>query len=275
MSTPIRGLDCAQPLTATVAQRAARAGFRFACRYYGSGGKLLALAEARTICNAGLRIVSVFERTAGRALAGEAAGNADGGIAVVQAAGIGQPRDTVIFFAVDFDMAPGQIPAVIAYFRGVKAALAGRYRVGVYGNGAVCKAVRDAGLAERSWVWAGSKTHGTAAYTASGDWDARQYPTVTGGALEISYDPDDVRDLDAIAWRLAAAVEPRPDVGTPDIAEVQRRLNGAGLIPALAVDGRLGPDTKDALRVFQGSVSLPATGDPDPVTLAALAKATT
>lgn len=55
-----------------------------------------------------------------------------------------------------------------------------------------------------------------------------------------------------------------------DIADIQRRLNAWGIDPELDVDGALGPDTRDAIGVFQGETKLRVTGFPDGPTLAAL-----
>lgn len=52
-----------------------------------------------------------------------------------------------------------------------------------------------------------------------------------------------------------------------DIAAVQRALNAWGIQPPLAVDGDLGPDTRDALETYQEDESLPVTGEPDPATV--------
>ena len=66
--------------------------------------------------------------------------------------------------------------AIIPYFRGVARAFAEDnglpvYRVGVYGSGAVCAAVLDAGLAELAWVscstgWSGYR--GRSSHPAAG-----------------------------------------------------------------------------------------------------------
>lgn len=59
-----------------------------------------------------------------------------------------------------------------------------------------------------------------------------------------------------------------------DIRDVQKRLNDWGIDPVLKIDGALGPDTRDAIEVFQQDVKLPVTGHPDDATLAALTAAT-
>lgn len=55
-----------------------------------------------------------------------------------------------------------------------------------------------------------------------------------------------------------------------DIKTLQRLLNRAGANPRLAEDGKIGPMTRAAIRAFQASRSLKATGEPDHSTFAAL-----
>lgn len=66
-----------------------------------------------------------------------------------------------------------------------------------------------------------------------------------------------------------AAQPPQVPPGV-NIAQLQRRLNAAGIEPPLAVDGILGDDTRDALRAFQEDRGLTVTGNPDAATMAAL-----
>lgn len=78
----------------------------------------------------------------------------------------------------------------------------------------------------------------------------------------------------ALAGAQAAPGRPpaiiHPAANPVDYLDVQRRLNAWGIDPALVEDGWLGPNTADAIQVFQGEAKLPATGLPDNATLAAL-----
>ncbi len=58
-------------------------------------------------------------------------------------------------------------------------------------------------------------------------------------------------------------------LSSPVLRQVQQRLKSRGFDAGL-VDGRMGASTRAALREFQRAESLPATGRPDPQTLAAL-----
>lgn len=76
------------------------------------------------------------------------------------------------------------------------------------------------------------------------------------------------------AVQLPLPVSAPPSVSTPFlrrdlIRKVQERLQAVGFSPG-TIDGGLGAQTRSALRGFQQSEGLPATGDPDEQTLDAL-----
>ncbi|MDF2958389.1 MAG: hypothetical protein K0S39_124 [Paenibacillus sp.] len=146
-----KGFDCATPLTAQTAAAFRADGYEFVCRYLvPTGAKRLTSNEARVISNAGLQIVSVFETTAERALGGRTAGLADGSAALQVAAQIGQPEGSTIYFAVDFDATPAQMPTVIEYVRAASEATP-EYNTGVYGSYAVVQAASASGACSRFW----------------------------------------------------------------------------------------------------------------------------
>lgn len=146
-----KGFDCATPLTRASAAAFARDGYRFVCRYLvPTGWKRLTKEEADILSEAGLQIVSVFERKADRALGGREAGLQDGALAVRTAREVGQPEGSAIYFAVDFDANAAQMPVVLDYIRAASEATPG-YATGVYGSYAVIEAVRSAGACSRFW----------------------------------------------------------------------------------------------------------------------------
>lgn len=156
----MKGFDCASPLTEQTAASFRANGYDFVCRYLvpaTSAWKALTLAEAQIIQNAGLKIVSVFETTADRALGDYQAGVSDAKTAMQCAAQVGQPTGSAIYFAVDFEPTDAQIPAVLGYFAGIHDALVG-YDVGVYGCYDVVNAVKAKGLVSHLWetvAWSG------------------------------------------------------------------------------------------------------------------------
>jgi hypothetical protein len=138
----------------------------FVCRYVSTVGnpKNITDLEVSRMRAAGIAIVLVFETTADRALAGQAAGVEDARAAAAQAAGVGL-GGAPIYFAVDFDATVGQQDQINAYLRGA-ASVIGKARVGVYGGYWVVKRALDAKACRYAWqtyAWSG------------GFWDPRAH----------------------------------------------------------------------------------------------------
>ncbi len=155
------GIDCATPLTATTAAAFAADGVAFACRYLvpPEYAKALTRAEAESISGAGLNIVSVWQIRGDLATMTAAQGRQDGLRAQQLAQEIGQPPGSCIYFAVDFDVQPSQMAAVIDYIRAASEATP-NYATGVYGEHDVVEAVISAGACSRGWqtyAWSGGK----------------------------------------------------------------------------------------------------------------------
>lgn len=133
-------------------------GLTFVFRYYSHNpAKQLTPAEGRRFAAAAIPVVAVFEDSNNAAgLFSSDAGAHQAQRALQQAAAIGQPAGSAIYFAVDFDPTPAEVAGpVTAYFTAVKAALdaaSTQYAVGVYGSGLTCRAIRDAGLARFTWL---------------------------------------------------------------------------------------------------------------------------
>ena len=124
----------------------------FVVRYLRDLGRV----EAAALSNAGLRIVSCYEESAGNlsptnmAYFTRAQGQHDGRRGFTQAHAVGQPADTPVYFAVDTDPDIGQRQAILNYFQGIADGYnqyladmqaqqkpAVTYAVGVYGSGCV------------------------------------------------------------------------------------------------------------------------------------------
>jgi hypothetical protein len=160
--TSIPGVDYAWSHPGGAALKAA--GKRFAARYLShDADKNLTRTEGDDLAAHGVSCVAVWESTAQRPLAGRAAGVADAAAAAGQALAAGMPPDRPLYFAVDFDAQPSQMPAVLAYLDGAASVL-GRDRVGVYGGYATVRAALDGG--HSAWAWQ------TRAWS-QGRWDAR------------------------------------------------------------------------------------------------------
>ncbi|MEK8131994.1 glycoside hydrolase domain-containing protein [Paenibacillus filicis] len=152
-----KGFDCATPLTASLVKQFASQGFTFVGRYLAEAGswKRLSPAEAKLISDAGLYIVSFFERYANRVREGAAAGTADGKLALRYAQEVGQPVGSTIYAAVDYDAPAGDFNAIEAYIRAFDAQITG-YEAGVYGSYYVVKAMHERGVTAKlmqTYAW--------------------------------------------------------------------------------------------------------------------------
>jgi hypothetical protein len=168
----------------------------FVARYYRdpvSALPSLSPAEAQRLSSLGLKIVAVWERSSpDPQYLTYSYGYRDAMMAYRQAIAIGQPPGSAIYFAIDLNT--HRLDAVVQYFRGVAAGLAAagggvyEYQVGVYGSGAVCDAVKGAGLAQYSWLsnstsWAGSLDYD--------GWNIKQGEALDG--LSFDNDSDEAR----------------------------------------------------------------------------------
>jgi len=175
------------------------AGIEFVGRYYRDPDSMwpsLSRNEALRLSAQGLKIVAVYEyRTPDPTHFNYAGGASDAAIAAAVARGVGQPAGSAIYFAVDFHAHDTDIPAVLDYFRGVRAGLAeagggaAAYRVGVYGSGLVCDAVRRAGLASYGWLSNSITWDDGSAYDG---WNIMQGSAVPG--LSFANDSDQAHD---------------------------------------------------------------------------------
>jgi hypothetical protein len=93
-----------------------RAGFNFVIRYLSfDQSKNLTRAEVEAYRAEGLDIVTVWESTATVALGGAAEGRQDAMAARELLHELGAPAHAPVYFAVDFDITPEQVPALDAY----------------------------------------------------------------------------------------------------------------------------------------------------------------
>lgn len=227
------GVDYAWGRPGVTALRAA--GVEFVCRYlsHDTTGKNLDPGEATSLSNAGIWLVVVWETTFDRALGGYADGVADAKAAASQAAACGMPGDRPIYFAVDFDAAPGDQAAINAYLDGADSVLgsdsAGRKRTGIYGGYGPVKRALDgnhAGWGWQTYAWSG------------GQWDPRaqlqQYSndhTING----VGLDYDRPTKTDYGQWKVGVS----PDVTPPSTQEDElpngMLLNGSQSITPISI----------------------------------------
>jgi chitosanase len=164
-------------------------------RYYASSQrKRLTRIEASAISAAGMDLFVVFENSGDPDLSLERGVN-DAQIALAQARALGQPEGTAIYFALEHDKFGGfttaHVPGLRRYLEGVRQVIAPTYKVGVYGDGVVCKTGLDSGVCEFTWLSASTKHPGTPEFTASGRAtliQGKRTPDDRGGAIDKNID---------------------------------------------------------------------------------------
>lgn len=162
-----------------------------------SGEKTIKIAEAKAIAAAGLRLGLVCEGWGGTQGKGidRPSGDRDGAFCRDYAWTIGAPDGAAVYFAVDVDASASYIVNnVLPYFQEVaKDFQSSKYRVGVYGCGAVCKAVKNAGFAQLTWLSNAMGWNGSRDYKALGQWNILQHlPALIAG---LDTDPNEGNPL--------------------------------------------------------------------------------
>jgi hypothetical protein len=110
--------------------------------------KGLNVGEVANLKASGIQIFSIYESnptTAGYFTADK--GKSDALDAINLAKSLGQPEGTAIYFTVDYDAKSADFPAILAYFKNVKANLNG-YKVGAYGSYTVLNYLHDNNAAD-------------------------------------------------------------------------------------------------------------------------------
>ena len=154
-------------------------------RYYAAsnGSKVITKAEAATLSAKGIKIFMVYEDigSASQFNLTEGQGSKDASRAKSQAGAIGQPKGSVIYFAVEglpSGYKSADLPGVRNYFAGVNKALGNDYTAGVYGDGIVCKTLLDEGICSHTWLAQASWAfEGSIEFYASKRWNLAQIVT--------------------------------------------------------------------------------------------------
>jgi len=166
--------------------------------------------EAQELSKNNIRIFMVFEDfgLASKLQLTKDQGKKDGTSALNQAQAIGQPQGSAIYFAVEGlpnGYKSADLPAIGDYFSGVREAIAGKYDLGVYGDGIVCKTMLEQNVCKFTWLAAASTSfQGTKDFMKSWKWSVAQM-----GPLDISTDGLSV-DLNVAKNNFGAFVVPHP-----------------------------------------------------------------
>jgi len=199
-----KGLDLFRACTDATVQCFQQGGYRFVGRYYFNLAKTFkekfTRDEALRICAAGMQLVAVYENGSDHYSYFTAAkGASDASGALKQAADLGQPEGSVIYFTVDYDAPEDEIDDnITAYFQAVNDGIDGKFKIGVYGSGLTCTKMLDAGLAEYAWLACSSGWRGSKTFTR---WNIKQ--SVETQICDLDCDPDQSIDGDFGAFVVA------------------------------------------------------------------------
>lgn len=183
MST-LKGIDCGSKISAAAAQQIKADGYDFVCRYLVPANYWTCMSEeeAKGICDAGLKILSVFESSASRVKGGAAAGKADGQTAYTLACAFGIPKTAILYFAVDYEAQDADMDTIEAYLRAAREQT-GDYEVGVYGSYRVIEAMASRGACRGFWqcyAWSYGKVS-----DARNAYQYRNGQTVAGISVDL------------------------------------------------------------------------------------------
>lgn len=196
-------------------------------RYYSSSSwKRITKQEAANITNAGMDIFVVFEDSGDPTLTADT-GIHHAQIAATQAKGIGQPKGSTIYFALEHlpsGYKKKHVKAIKEYIGGVKDVLNEKYRVGVYSDGVVCDALLSSGLCDHAWLSASSSFEGTKDFYESDRWSLAQDSHVDQNWNGLSVDLNEAKNnfgafkVELNDGLIASPVEPVSPLGAIAIA---------------------------------------------------------
>lgn len=195
-------IDTAQNMTPYVELLRARS-VNTVIRYYNHNNstrlpqKRIDSAEANALSDAGFDLAVVFQQGGGKDGAiGEldaAHGRKDAAQALKLATALGQPAQSAIYFAVDHDyFRDTELRNIEPYFAEVRQMLDARFRVGVYGSGAVGARMQDRGLADLVWLAGAKGWAGTRELLKTSQWALFQGEIDSNVPGSFSYDGNDV-----------------------------------------------------------------------------------
>ena len=236
--------DCSTILDSEKAESLYDAGYRYVGRYLtgtvsGTTSKAMTRTEVESILDAGLKIFPIFQEgtpSLNRYTVTE--GISEGQKAFTAARNLGIPEDTIIYFAIDYDVMDGQIGFVKDYFTGINSIFrkANYYRVGIYGPRNVCTQICNSGLAVSSFVSDMSTGFsGNLGYPIPENWAFDQFCEYTFSHNNVSFD----LDKDAFSGRYTGFDSLNegttlPDVGIFDRIDYARdllRILGIEIVP--------------------------------------------
>jgi LysM repeat protein len=145
-------IDCATKLTSVYCDVLTKNGVTHVGRYLPTTDwKGLSLVEAEVIKEAGLNLISIYEKGSTKAsYFTKEQGIADANHAYELAKSLNQPEGTAIYFTVDYDAQTKDFAGILNYFQGVKDTLQS-YKVGAYGKFETIVLLQTKKLADYFW----------------------------------------------------------------------------------------------------------------------------
>jgi LysM repeat protein len=145
-------IDCATKLTSVYADVLVKNGVTHVGRYLPTTDwKGLTLVEVEVIKEAGLQLISIYEKGSTKAsYFTKDQGVEDANHAYQLAKSLNQPEGTAIYFTVDYDAQTKDFANILNYFQGVKDTLQS-YKVGVYGKFETIVLIQTKKLADYFW----------------------------------------------------------------------------------------------------------------------------
>ena len=160
-SRSVKAFDTASRLTQSQASFFKNNGYTDVGRYLVNASgqnvldKKMTIEELKFISEAGLKVFPIYQ-TRGNSVgyfADSLQGLHDASEATTAARNLFFPNGTTIYFAVDYDVKTEDIEKyIVPYFRNIKSAMNGYYKVGVYGPRAICNILAKHGLTSASFV---------------------------------------------------------------------------------------------------------------------------
>src|SRR5262245_13992897 len=213
-----------------------------------SDSKILTADEALHLSEAGIKIWPVYQNQHRKAVDfSSAKGKQEAEDALDYAKNvINQPIGSGIYFSAAFDASQASYnDAIRPHFEAIAAAFAAAgnpYRIGIYGSGAICKSLLEAGLVQLTWLSQSRGFRGTPQFKASRRWNILQGLPVSGFCdFDDAVDPDTINpDMgDFGGFLLSHSVQPQPIVsssaearGTP-LGDIQDTLRKTRIAPDL------------------------------------------
>jgi peptidoglycan hydrolase-like protein with peptidoglycan-binding domain len=217
--------------------------------------KNLSLSEYAALKKNGFAVGLVWEASAGAALKGYSQGVSDARKANTQADSLKYPKTAAIYYAVDIDDAPSDLPAIREYFRGVNDGSPRKF--GVYGSYSVMQGVTA------DYYWQTSA------------WSAGKLSPRRNLYQHVYLSDVDLNDIVKADWgQDSSPVKPPTQPAFPlasggyfgaggtlsdhNLDDWQRQMVARGW--NLSVDGAYGPQTKSVATDFQQEKGLSVDG---------------